>query len=486
VTTYQALGFSAYGMLLGLKGSYSYSQTVFAVSGSASLASLLLAVLSPFLGAASDTLGNRKTPVLIFGALVAVSIALFPVYADLWWACGWFLAAQVFVQLARLCYDAQVPFIVEPKRRALVQGLSAAIGIFGSIFSIVWSIVSKAFWGPWTLVDENYYNSPKHGSSSSLSSSSSGEHEATFGALHYFLIGGAIMFLVFMVPYVFHHEKQRRRHASIVKGIKHTFSDMKDTFWEIVGDRNGICLTISWLLVIDAYFSWQTISAVAISGAVGMTSREFDYVICVALPVAFVTAILGGMVIGRWGCKVGSIIATGCFIAAETVTIFANFRTPWFTLSRYVGFLGVFFNGIGTGFLTITPRFFVIELTTPTKVAQWLGFQRVCTKISSVFSPLLYTAILNAALRAGHSLNLSWRFVFFFRLGLLTIALLVMIFGLVDPHRRYMAGERAPYPNLYEPGGQLPRDELILREKESLLKRKRRSSAVPAPDSVAP
>jgi hypothetical protein len=79
---------------------------------------------------------------------------------------------------------------------------------------------------------------------------------------------------------------------------------------------------------------------------------------------------------------------------------------------------------------------------------------------------LIYTAIINYAQYKGKTPVQSWVFVEYYRSSLLFIGLLVLLFGVVDPYRRYKNGERAPYKGLYVRGGAMASERHLLDEKE--------------------
>ena len=87
-------------------------------------------------------------------------------------------------------------------------------------------------------------------------------------------------------------------------------------------------------------------------------------------------------------------------------------------------------------------------LAPPDKLAQYGGFQKIAGRVSAIVSPLLFSGFLmlfapSYGTHHAYRFALGQLFVFF-------IIGVILLFFIRDPHRRYLAGERAPYPGIYD------------------------------------
>jgi UMF1 family MFS transporter len=437
------LGYVPYCLLIGkVDRGWSYEFSISVALWALSVSNLVVAVLSPVLGALSDVVGNRKLAVILSALLAFAGMLALPFVRDIWWVCSCFAFSNIFMQLARLFYDSQIPFVVELKRRSFVQALGSALGVLGSLFAVCWSLVAKELFGTWTALSD-----PRTIASSASSSSSSSEG-ITFGGLRQFLIGSAIGYFVICLPYAFHSEKHGQRSEPIMDCLKRSLREIRETFLDIVGDRNSLCFTVGLFLVMDNFFNSQILGASTLQGAAGFSAWTTDIVLIAVIPVTFVTAIAGGVITHYFGCVLGFVVCIVSFLFSELALFLANWHVDGTVITWKIGLTSIASNGIAVGFLTVTGRFFIVELAQPSRVAQWGGFQRVLSQAGSVFSPLIYAGILSLAAKQGATLNMAYRFVFLYRIILFVVALTFVLF-IVDPHRRYMRGERMPYKNIY-------------------------------------
>lgn len=108
----------------------------------AAAAGLLIALLSPVLGAIADAAGRRKPWIAVFGALLMIGTAL------LWFGkpgdsgtivlvlCAYAIAT-IGVEFATVFNNAMMPTLVPPERMGRLSGTGWAIGYIGGIISLI-------------------------------------------------------------------------------------------------------------------------------------------------------------------------------------------------------------------------------------------------------------------------------------------------------------------------------------------------------------
>ncbi|HET6605265.1 MAG TPA: MFS transporter, partial [Rhodopila sp.] len=106
-----------------------------------SISGILIAIMSPFLGAMADAGGRRKPYVFFFQVLLGIGCAL------LWWAypnrpdlaqpIGWaVILATVGAEMSIVFNNAQLPNIVRPERMGWLSGFGWGLGYVGGLIAL--------------------------------------------------------------------------------------------------------------------------------------------------------------------------------------------------------------------------------------------------------------------------------------------------------------------------------------------------------------
>ncbi len=125
-------------------------QTAWAFTQSAS--GIIIAVLSPFLGAMADAGGRRKPYVFFFQLLLFAGCAM------LWWAyphrpdlagpIGWAVVlATVGAEMSIVFNNAQLPNIVAPERIGRLSGFGWGLGYVGGLIALSMVLAAQSFAG---------------------------------------------------------------------------------------------------------------------------------------------------------------------------------------------------------------------------------------------------------------------------------------------------------------------------------------------------
>ncbi|MCK4972765.1 MAG: hypothetical protein KAS52_05555, partial [Candidatus Heimdallarchaeota archaeon] len=92
-------------------------------------------------------------------------------------------------------------------------------------------------------------------------------------------------------------------------------------------------------------------------------------------------------------------------------------------------------------------RQFIMVLAPPSKLAQYGGFQKIAGRVSAIVSPLLFGLMIYISQSLG--LANAMRVALGSLLVLFTAGIICTLF-IVDPHKKYLQGERAPYKDIYK------------------------------------
>lgn len=281
------------------------------------------------------------------------------------------------------------------------------------------------------------------------------------------MIGGGFGYGLIVLPYLFHHERQRRLPGITIKTTAtRMWVEFKTAFKEIALDRNAVLYMLGSTIVADAYFSSQVITTLTIQGGAGISSTDTDFIILAVTGICIVVAFCGGWMMNRWGCKACLLLCIGTQIITDVASTIAGWEVGGIKIPVLYGVFGVVTSGISLGLLTVTLRMFIVILAPPARLAQWNGCMRLVSRILSSLTPSIYAWVLELGLNNGLPFNTAVRFIYFYRILLFLIAL-VLTALVIDPYRRYQAGERAPYKGIYQTGGALPHGAISLAESET-------------------
>ncbi len=447
-----SLAFTPFAMLIGV-GKWSYVDTFVIVSIIMAGSNLLVAILSPILGAISDTVGKRKPFVIIVATLMIISTILMGARERFWWACGLFIVANFMYQNGRMLYDSQIPFIAETEDRSVTQAIGGALAAFGSIFGVLVGLVVNGLGGAekWTTVNTNIWELANQTIS-----------EVELGNLRYVFIVAGVMITLFSIPYLFHKEAENPSDLKPKENLKKSMGSLKESLKIIVKDKNSLLFFVGWFFLVDAANTTILFMVPVVEGAVGVDNSTLTYIIIlVGILLSIIFGFVTGRVMKKRGPRTTFLISGIAWMAAIFITMISGLqyntelvwngwsfttiihKTPWWIM--FFGAIGI---GIGFGSIWIVGRQFIMVLAPPSKLAQYNGFQKIAGRVSAIVSPLIFSGMMylgsKMSLVANHSFRIALASILlFFMIGEALIAFIK------DPYKRYDRGERAPYSGLY-------------------------------------
>jgi len=403
------------------------------------VSNLLIAVLGPIMGSLSDRVGKRKGAVILVASVMIATSAVITAWVNFWWACIMFMIANFCYQAGRMFYDAQIPFIAKTESRSVLQAVGGSLSFFGSVFAVVTSMMVGKFIGGWEHIDTAVWEAdPSYYAAFTL--------DDFINLKWLFVIGAAVIFIM-AFPYIFHKEVENPSENGLKENFKESLKDFRVTLKEIFKDRNSILFFLSWFFITDAANTAIMYMAVVIQGAVGYPAEITNYVIFAGIGGSFIFAILTGFFMNKFGPKLTFIINGISWSIAIIIIIFSGWNIGGIALPKWPMFIGAFFIGVGFGGIWIIGRQFIMILAPPKKLAQYGGFQKIAGRVSAIVSPLLFSGFIYL-FATPFGTHHAYRFalgqlLLFFIIGV------ILLFYIVDPHKKYLAGERAPYKDLY-------------------------------------
>jgi UMF1 family MFS transporter len=364
-----------------------------------SLALVIIALLSPVLGAVSDYSAAKKrftAGFMVLGA--AATAALWTVHTgDLERASWLFLLVLVGAAGCFVFYESLLPHIAGPHEIDRVSTAGYALGYVGGglllALNLAW--IQKPDW----------FGLP---AGPGLS-----EAQATLPARLAF-VSVAIWWIVFSFP-LFRTvpeppariESDERRGENPVWAA---FVRLAETFRELRGYRQAFLMLLAFLIYNDGI---QTIikMATAYGTEIGIGQSALIGAILVVQFVGIPCSFLFGMVAGRIGAKRALFFGLLAYTAISVLGYFMRTATHFYVLAGLVGMV----QG-GTQALS---RSLFASMIPPHKSGEFFGFFSVFEKFAGIFGPLIFAGTIAAT---GSSRNAILSVIGFFAVGAAILA----------------------------------------------------------------
>ncbi|MBE2219021.1 MAG: MFS transporter [Ignavibacteria bacterium] len=310
---------------------------------------ILVAVLSPVLGAASDHFGNKKKYLAVFTFLCIISTAMlyFVTEGMVMWGMLLFILANIGFQAGLGFYDAFIKEISAPANYNKVSSLGYAVGYLGSLASLGAVIALQ--------------DSPR----------------STFLAC-------AVMFFAFALP-IFLFVKEKAKPEQAFEGsnfLSVGFHRTKETLRHISRFRNIRLFLISYFLYIDGV---NTI--IFFSANFAQTTLKFEIPdLILFFIIVQVTALLGSFLFSWIADKIGTKKTISfiiiCWAILTLMVFFANDKTTFLIIGAFAGtFLGS---------SQALSRSFFGSMIPQEKKTEFFGFYSLFEKTSTILGPLTF------------------------------------------------------------------------------------------------
>lgn len=273
-----------------------------------STAGIIIAVLSPFLGAMADAGGRRKPYILAFQLLLAAGCAA------LWWAypgrpdlagpIGWaIVVATVGAEMSIVFNNAQLPNIVRPERMGRLSGFGWGLGYVGGLIAL-FIVLAASLPATFGLAPTN--DRPLFGLDAA-----SHELERLTGP------ASSLWLIVFVLPmFLFTPDHAKPYPVPMLEAARLGGASLLATLRRLRQYRNALTFLIAFMLYNDGLAAIIAFGGVYASATFGWSTTTlgiFGIILTVfALPGAF----LGGRLDDRLGSKRTVQLATFGVIVA--------------------------------------------------------------------------------------------------------------------------------------------------------------------------
>jgi UMF1 family MFS transporter len=358
------------------------------------LALVIIAVLSPILGAISDYRGTKKRFIALFQILGGAAIlAMFFIHrGDLGLASTLFTLSLVAVAGSFVFYEALLPHIAGPQEIDRVSSAGYAVGYIGGGILLALNLL-------W-IQRPDWFGLP---SGPGLS-----EAESTLPVRLAF-VSVAVWWLAFSLP-LFRRvpEPRPRLEPDESKGenpVKAAFVRLAETFHELRSYRQAFLLLLAFLIYNDGI---QTIikMATAYGTEIGIGQSALIGAILLVQFVGIPCSFLFGSLASKIGAKRALFLGLLVYTAISVLGYFMKTAAHFYLLAVLVGTV----QG-GTQALS---RSLFARMIPPHKSGEFFGFFSVFEKFAGIFGPLIFAGTIAAT---GSSRNAILSVIGFFLVG---------------------------------------------------------------------
>jgi len=337
-----------------------------------SIASLVVALLAPFLGAIADRMSGKKKFLYTFAFLgILTTAGLNFVKAGAWqWAVLFYILGSVGFSGANIFYDALLPGVASEKKIDYVSSLGYSLGYIGGgllfVFNVAWYLMPTTF----GFADES-------------------------AAIKFSFLSVAIWWILFSIPIIlFVKEPQITQNVKFGEAISQGWKQLIDTFRDIRHLKYVGLFLLAYWFYIDGV---DTIIVMAVDYGTKLGFQGSSLIIALLLVqfVAFPATLLFNLFAKKIGVKKGILVA---IIAYGFITILGYFMSNELHFYILAILVGCFQGGIQALSRSIYSRLIPKE-----KAAQFYGFANMLGKFAAVIGPSLmgYVSYATGDIRNG-------------------------------------------------------------------------------------
>lgn len=343
------------------------------------LASLLVAMSAPVLGALADRSGRRKAWLLwITGLGVVATASLALVAAGRWQlGLGLYVLASLAFAAANSLYDSLLVDVAAPHEFDRVSALGYGLGYLGGALLFTFNVVMV--------------------SRPALFGLASADEALRFA---FPLVAG--WWLLFSVPlalWVHDNPDVEGGPGALAAG----FRQLGETLATLRHEPDVLRFLCAYWLYIDAVYTIIKM-AVDFGLSIGLTPQDLIQAILVTNFVAFPAAIAFGRLAAAIGARPGIYLGLGVYVLATVAAAFISTAAEFYALAVAVGLV--------QGGVQSLSRSYFARMVPAARSAEYFGFYNMLGKFAAIIGPVLTGTV---ALVAGSQ-----------RLGLLSLLVLLL------------------------------------------------------------
>lgn len=310
---------------------------------------LIVAIISPFLGAIADHSAGKKRFLLIFTLIcIFSSSALFFVKeGEIFIGLFFLILANIGFEAGLVFYDAFLPEITEEKNYGRTSGYGFAMGYLGSFASLLLI---------YPLLTNNL--------------------------IKYSFPLSALFFLVFSLPLFLYLPDSKKKLLRTKSYLAIGWERIKFTISHIRRYKNLALFLLAFFFYIEGVNT-----AIYFSGIYAKTTLSFDFrELTIFFIVAQTTAVIGSVILGIIADSIGQKKTILITLVIWFFVIFSSSITSSKIAFFFVGSIA----GLGMGSTQSVSRSLMSKLTPFDKKTEFFGFYSFFGKSSAILGPLVF------------------------------------------------------------------------------------------------
>ena len=329
---------------------------------------LVVALLSPPLGALSDQGGYRKRFLIFFTFLAVIFTALlyFPQQGQAIYALTLYIIACICFEMGIVFYNAFLPDIAPPERIGRISGQAWGVGYFGGLLSMAVLMVG------FVSAETPWFGLTK-------------ETHAHIRATN---IGVAIWFAIFSLPAFFYLPQTPGRQTDGKPSLVASYRRILQTFRELQRYREIFKLLLARLVYNDGLITVFAFGGIYAAGTFGFTFEEVLFFGIIVNIAAGIGAWCFGYLDDRLGGKLTIQITLIGFVIAAIIAVVPQEKI-WFWIAGLL--VGLFAGPNQSASRSLMGRF-----VPKNKETEFYGFYAFSGKATAFLGPLLMGVITQA------------------------------------------------------------------------------------------
>ena len=324
-----------------------------------SIASLMVALMAPILGAIADKGSTKKKFLIIFAYLgVLMTAALFLVQKGQWvWAIFIYAMGIIGFSGANIFYDSLLPSVADEKKIDYVSGLGFSMGYLGGGLLFLVNVLM-------TLMPQKF-----------------GLPDAT-AAVRFAFVSVALwwglftFFTIFWLPEKKASVLKEKDESVVVAG----FRQFAGTFKKVRHLKVVFLFLLAYWFYIDGV---DTIIRMAVDYglSLGFESKDLIVALLIVQFIGFPAALVFGKLGERWSVRKSIYLAIFIYMAVTICGSMMTQKTEFYILAVVIGLV--------QGGIQALSRSYYSRLIPKNQAAEYYGFYNMFGKLAAIFGPAL-------------------------------------------------------------------------------------------------
>ena len=323
---------------------------------------LIIALLSPLIGALSNYRGNKKKFFVIFFAVAILgTVALIVPNLSYVALLAFFVISSIAYGLTNVVYDAFLIDVTTEERMDYVSSQGYAWGYIGSMIPFIIAII------PYALVTFGILNP-----------------DFEYLSIAFAFLVAIVWWLIFSIPFL--KDVKQTYNEDGENNLKNSLKEIFNTFKDIKKYKNIFIFMLAYLFYIDVVNTVIRL-AVTIGTDLQVGVSTLLGVVMLVQVVAFPSAIYYGKLTKKYGGKKVIYIGIITYALAIFATYFINSETT------YLMFLVGLLVGTAQGGIQSISRSFFAKMLPMKKANEFFGFFSIFGRFAGIISPFLLAAL---------------------------------------------------------------------------------------------